>query len=101
MALGVMSTLQLPLAGLDHMATVTVEVHPQPGEVLSRRLVEAGIAHSVASFEELATALDDAANLHETQLPHKAAFVERFLHRLDGRAGERLTGAVLAEASGG
>lgn len=99
--LGIMSTLQLPLAGFDHTAMVTVEIHPQPGEVLSRRLVEAGVAHSVASFEELAAALDDAETLHEMQLPHKAAFVERFLHRLDGRAGERLTEAVLAEASGG
>lgn len=100
-ALGVMSTLQLPLAGLDHMATVTVEVHPQPGEILSQRLVEAGVAQPVTSFEDLAAALDDAAALHERQLPHKAAFVERFLHRLDGRAGERLTEAVLVEASAG
>ncbi len=97
--LGIMSTLQLPLAGFDHTAMVTVEVHPQPGEVLSSRLVEAGVAHPVASFDALAAALEDAAALHGRQLPHKAAFVERFLHRLDGRAGERLVEAVLAEAA--
>jgi hypothetical protein len=99
LALGVMSTLQLPLAGLDHMAMVTVEIHPQPGEVLSARLVEAGVTQPVASFEALAAALDDTAALHERQLPHKAAFVEHFLHRLDGGASERLAEAVLAEAA--
>jgi len=96
--LGIMSTLQLPLAGLDHTATITVEVHPRPGQVLSSRLVEAGIAHPVASFEELGAALDDVSGLHRGQLPNKPAFVEQFLHRLDGRAGERVTEAVLAEA---
>lgn len=97
-ALGIMSTLQLPLAGLDHMATVTVEVHPQPGEVLSRRLVEAGVAHPVSSYEALLDALGDLDGLRKRQLPGKAAFIERFLHRLDGHAAERLTEAVLAEA---
>jgi hypothetical protein len=99
--LGIMSTLQLPLAGFDHTAMITVEIHPQPGEVLSSRLVEAGVAHPVASFAELRAALDDASALHERQRPRKAAFVEQFLYRLDGRAGERLTEAVLAEAAAG
>jgi hypothetical protein len=96
--LGVMSTLQLPLAGLDHTAMVTVEVHPQPGHVLSSRLAEAGVAHPVSSYEALGAALDDVPALRSRQLPHKPAFVERFLHRLDGQAGQRLTDAVLAEA---
>jgi hypothetical protein len=100
-ALGIMSTLQLPLAGLPHMTTITVEVHPRPREMLSARLVEAGVAHPVHSFDELRAALDRAPELHRGQLPGKPAFVERFLHRLDGRAGERLTGALLAEAGGG
>jgi hypothetical protein len=99
--LGIMSTLQLPLAGLDHIATITVEIHPRPNQVLSSRLVEAGVAHPVASFEELRAALDDIPALHRRQLPHKAAFVKRFLHRLDGRAEERLTEALLAEAGVG
>ena len=97
-ALGVVSTLQLPLAGLDQIATITVEVHPQSGHVLSRGLVEAGVAHPVTSYEELGVALGDVAALHRDQLPHKPAFVERFLHRLDGQGGERLTDAVMAEA---
>ncbi len=96
--LGIMSTLQLPLAGLDHTTTITVEVHPQPGEVLSSRLVEAGVAHPVASFDQLGAALDEVPDLHARQLSGKPAFVEQFLHRLDGGAGERLTEAVLAEA---
>jgi len=98
-ALGIMSTLQLPLAGLDQIATVTVEVHPQPGEVLSQRLVEAGVADPVTSFEALAAALDEIPALHARQEPRKAAFVERFLHRLDGHAGERLAEVLLAEAA--
>jgi hypothetical protein len=99
--LGIMSTLQLPLAGLDHTAMVTVEIHPRTEEVLSSRLVEAGVAHPVTSFEELRAALDDVPGLHRRQLPHKPAFVEQFLHRLDGRAGERLTEALLSEAGTG
>jgi hypothetical protein len=97
-ALGVMSTLQLPLAALDHMAMVTVEVHPQPGEILSRQLVEAGVAHPASSFGALRAAIEDAGALRERQRPSKPAFIERFLHRLDGHAGERLAEAVLAEA---
>jgi hypothetical protein len=69
--------------------------------VLSSRLVEAGVAHPVTSFEELRAALDDVPGLHRRQLPHKPAFVEQFLHRLDGRAGERLTEALLSEAGTG
>lgn len=99
--LGIMSTLQLPLAGLDHTTMITVEIHPRPREVLSSRLVGAGVAHPVASFDELRTALDDASALHERQLSAKPAFVEQFLHRLDGRAEERLTEALLAEARTG
>ena len=72
-ALGIMSTLQLPLAGLEQTTMVTVEVHPQAGEVLSSRLVAAGVAHPVSSFEELRAALGEAAALHEHQRPAKAA----------------------------
>lgn len=97
--LGIMSTLQLPLAGLDHTTMITVEIHPQPGEVFSSRLVEAGVAHPVASFDQLRAALDEVPDLHARQLPSKPAFVEQFLHRLDGGAGERLTEAVLEEAA--
>jgi hypothetical protein len=99
--LGVMSTLQLPLAGLDQTAMITVEVHPRPGHVLSSQPVEAGVAHPVSSYEELAEALDEVDALHRDQRPHKPAFVERFLHRLDGRARERVTEAVLREADAG
>ena len=99
--LGVMSTLQLPLTGLDHTAAITVEVHPEPGEILSGRLVEAGVAEAVTSWGALRAALDDVEALHARQRPSKPAFVERFLHRLDGGAAERLTAVLLAEAGGG
>ena len=96
--LGIMSTLQLPLAGLDHTATITVEVHPRTREVLSSRLVEAEVAHPVFSFDELRAALGEADELQRRQAPAKPAFVERFLHRLDGGSRGRLTEALLAEA---
>jgi hypothetical protein len=99
--LGIMSSLQLPLAGLDHTASIAVEVHPRPGEVLSTPLVEAGVAEPVVSFEQLRAAFGETSDLHRRQLDAKPAFVERFLHRLDGRAGERLTAALLAEAGAG
>jgi hypothetical protein len=97
--LGIMSTLQLPLAGLDWMTSIAVEVHPRQGVVLSSRMAEAGVARPVSSFDELRTTLDDVPALHRDQLPAKPAFVEQFLHRLDGRAGERLTEALIAEAT--
>jgi hypothetical protein len=97
--LGIMSTLQLPLAGLDWMTSIAVEVHPRQGVVLSSRMAEAGVAQPVSSFDQLRAALDDVPALHRDQLPGKPAFVEQFLHRLDGRAEERLTEALLTEAT--
>ena len=97
--LGIMSTLQLPLAGLDWMTSIAVEVHPREGVVLSSRMAEAGVAQPVSSFDDLRAALDDVPVLHRRQLPAKPAFIEQFLHRLDGRAGERLTEALMAEAT--
>jgi hypothetical protein len=94
-----MSTLQLPLAGLDWMTSIAVEVHPRQGIAMSSRMTEAGVAQPVFSFAELGTALAEAPALHERQRGAKPAFVERFLHRLDGRAEERLTEALLAEAA--
>jgi hypothetical protein len=99
--LGIMSTLQLPLAGLGWMASIAVEVHPRQGVVLSSRMTEAGVSLPVSSFEELRAALAGVPALHERQRAAKPAFVERFLHRLDGRAEERLTAALLAEAGAG
>jgi hypothetical protein len=97
--LGIMSTLQLPLAGLEWMTSISVEVHPRQGVVLSSRMAEAGVVRPVSSFDELRAALDDVPALHRRQLPAKPAFIEQFLHRLDGRAEERLTKALLAEAT--
>lgn len=99
LALGAMSTLQLPLAGLEWMASVAVEVHPRKGVVLSSRMAEAGVSLPVSSFEQLREALADVPALQERQRAAKPAFVERFLHRLDGRAGERLAEVLLAEAA--
>lgn len=100
-ALGIMSTLQLPLAGLEWMASIAVEVHPRQGVVLSSRMAEAGVTRPVSSYEELRAALAEVPSLRERQRGAKPAFVDQFLHRLDGRAEERLAEALLAETAPG
>jgi hypothetical protein len=95
LVLGIASTLQLPLAGLDHVAHLTLEIHPRDGHLLSQRFVDAGVAEPITSFEELPVAIARADQIHERQRPHKPAFVRRFLHRLDGGAGKRMERALL------
>jgi hypothetical protein len=87
--LGVASTLQLPLAGLPHTASISLEIHPHRGPSLSQRIVQAGVMKSAHSFDQLGDCLSAADNLVDEQSRHKEAFVERFLYRLDGRSGAR------------
>ena len=76
-------------------AALALEIHPCPGPALSGRIIEAGIAEAVSSFDDLDTALRRVARLREQQAASKPAFVERFLYRLDGKARERLAAALL------
>lgn len=93
--LGTFSTMQLPLAGLAHTVVLTLEIHPESGHFPSRRFVESGVARAVRSFSELGDALASSTELHAEQSVHKASFVAQYLHRMDGRAGERLREALL------
>ena len=95
LVLGTGSTLQLPLMASSGAAALALEIHPCPGPALSARMVEAGVAEAVSSFDDLGTALRRAARLRERQAANKPAFIERFLYRLDGKARERLAAALL------
>lgn len=92
--LGTISTMQLPLAALPHTALLTLEMHPERERFLSLPLVRAGVADPVHTFDELRHALANIEPLRLRQQTEKAAFTRQFLHRLDGRAGERLRGAL-------
>jgi hypothetical protein len=94
LALGVMSTLQMPVAALPNVAMISLEVHPEPGRELTARFTEAGVSEPVFDFASLPATLARARELREDQLPHKPAFTERFLFRLDGGASERMTAAI-------
>jgi hypothetical protein len=93
--LGVASTLQMPLASLDHVAHVTLEIHPRPEHLLSQRFIDAGVAEPITFFEELPEAIARVDDIHARQRPHKPAFVRQFLHKLDGGAGDRMERALL------
>jgi hypothetical protein len=97
-ALGIMSTLQMPVAAQSNTATITLEIHPSAGQALSQRFVEAGVCDPVDSFEELSAALARSDELRARQAPNKASFTTQFLHRLDGRAAERLGDALVSPA---
>ena len=98
LALGIMSTLQMPVAALANTATITLEIHPKGGPPLSQRWVEAGVCEPVESFDELSAALARSDELRARQAPNKPSFTEQFLHRLDGRAGKRLGEALVSPA---
>jgi hypothetical protein len=89
------TTLQIPAAALRHIALITLEIHPRRGVDLSNRFIAAGVAEPVRSFNELFVALGSVDRLRERQAQRKAAFIEQFLHRLDGRSHERLGAALL------
>jgi hypothetical protein len=96
LVLGTFSTMQMPLAAMPHTAVVSLEIHPQDGYFSSRVLVEAGAAHVVRSFDELSAVLRAPQPILEAQARRKSEYVERFVHRRDGRAGERLRDILTA-----
>ena len=71
MALGIMSTLQMPVAAQANTATITLEIHPQAGQPLSQRFIEAGVCEPVDSFEELSATLARSDELRARQRPSK------------------------------
>jgi hypothetical protein len=95
-ALGIMSTLQMPVIAQRHTAMVSLEIHPRKGPALSQRFVDAGVCEPVSSFAELSAALGRCDELHTRQVASKKSFTTQFLHRLDGRATQRLGDALVA-----
>jgi len=98
--LGSFSTMQMPFVAQPHIATISLEIHPESGRFPSRRFVEAGVSEPVRSFDGLRGLLVRTDALRAQQDPAKSAFTERFLERLDGRAGSRITEAILSPARG-
>jgi hypothetical protein len=95
--LGTFSTLQSPLAAMPSVAHITLEMHPDPRWFPSQRLVAAGVAEPVDSFEGLIAALGCYEAILSAQRPHKADFLRRFLYQLDGQAGERVAAALTSD----
>lgn len=95
--LGTFSTMQMPFAAQPHVALLSLEIHPQRGWFPSRRLVEMGVSAPVRGYKELDQQLRDTEVLRAGQKPAKPRFIKRFLERLDGRAGERMTAALLVD----
>jgi hypothetical protein len=93
--LGTFSTMQMPFAALPNVALLSLEIHPESGWFPSRRFVEAGVAEPVRSYSELSDCLRQTSELQARQRPAKAAFLKRFLGYLDGRAGQRMTQALV------
>jgi hypothetical protein len=94
--LGTFSTMQLPLAAMKHTTMVSLEIHPEAGHFPSAALVRAGVSEAARSFDELRALLARTGELKQRQAGMKAAFEEQFLHRFDGRSGERLARALAA-----
>ncbi|UJR80412.1 hypothetical protein [Sandaracinus amylolyticus] len=93
--LGTFSTLQIPLAAMPHTALVTLEIHPNPDEFPSRSFVETGAATAAFTWDALERLISRRAELAREQAARKDAFIEKFLHKMDGRAGERLRDALM------
>jgi hypothetical protein len=93
--LGTWSTMQMPFAAQPQIATISLEIHPEPDRFPSRRFVEAGVAEPVRDFAELTARLREADALARRQRAAKPAFTKRFLERLDGGAGKRMAAALV------
>jgi hypothetical protein len=96
--MGTASSMQMPLAGMEHTVLIALEIHPRPGPMLSKGFVRTGVGHAVTTYEELEQALRKSLELLNQQSPHKAPFIEQFLHRVDGQAGNRLRRILGGEA---
>jgi hypothetical protein len=88
--LGGFSTMQLPLIVLPHTVFLALEIHPEKGHVASDQFVDAGVVSAVEDFEDLRAKLTDWKRLAAEQSQHKEAFTQRFLFKMDGKAGARL-----------
>jgi hypothetical protein len=97
LVLGFYSTLLMPLAAFIHTTVITYENHPIGNYLVSKSYVEAGVAHPIYNLEELRTILPRIEELHQKQLPHKAKFIQEWMYKFDGKAGERLRDILLSK----
>ena len=88
--LGFYSTYLMPFAAYPHTSVITFENHPAGDYVVSKPLAEAGVAHPIYTLDELHDILQKPDIILKQQLPHKAAFIEDWMYKFDGKSGERL-----------
>ena len=88
---GYYSTLLLPLMAYEHLTCISMNFHPlKLNAVEGDFFSETGCIEPTYSEEELMTALDNIQDLKAKQGGKKQEFVEEWMYKFDGRAGERL-----------
>jgi hypothetical protein len=95
--LGGFSTMQLPLIALPHTVLITLEIHPERAVPSSKQFIDAGVAAAVTDFQQLRANLLDVERLATEQRKHKPAFIQQFLHKMDGHAGARLRDILIED----
>ncbi|HEX2536403.1 MAG TPA: polysialyltransferase family glycosyltransferase, partial [Chitinophagaceae bacterium] len=95
---GFASTLLLPFMAMNHMACLTLELHPRPGaQPYSGFLLESGACRAVRSFEELSERLSVREDWFPAQREAKEHFIRHWMYRFDGRSFQRLRSVLLGE----
>lgn len=96
--IGFSSTLLLPFMAMQHIGCLTMEVHPQHGAVpYSYFLLDSGVCHAVASFEELKAKLEKRGEWYSRQRDFKENFIENWMYKFDGKSSERLRSILMAD----
>ncbi|KAA3436584.1 polysialyltransferase family glycosyltransferase [Rufibacter hautae] len=94
--MGFYSTLLMPLVAFPHTTIITLENHPVDEVFPSKFLVDSGVGHPVYQIENLSQVLSSIDELHKSQLLNKKSFIENWMFKLDGKAGERLREVLLS-----
>lgn len=94
---GYYSTYLLPLMALPFTTVVTLENHPMGRIDVSKSFIDAGVAEPIYDLEELHSILQNIEALHQKQLPHKEKFIQEWMYKFDGKAGERLRDILLSD----
>lgn len=88
--IGFYSTLLMPLAAMPHTTVFSLENHPVQGIFPSKFLVENGVSKAVENMDELKSCLGNIEAWHKEQIKNKQHFIDDWLYKLDGFAGNRL-----------
>ncbi|MFD2514538.1 polysialyltransferase family glycosyltransferase [Pontibacter locisalis] len=95
--IGFYSTYLMPFAAFPHTTVLTYENHPAGEYLVSKPLVDAGVANAFFDLKELDRLLPNIEELHQKQLPQKVIFTKEWMFEFDGKAGERLRDILLGK----